>query len=160
MSHCIQHATMITPEIIQAVFIGGEVIQYNLRQVISTFPQFQEIMKNPQLASQLSTDVGGYGISWNDELDLDAETIWENGVLIRIESVSTERAVAASLARAREYAKLTQRQLAEKTGIHQGDISKLERGIGNPSLSTLKRLADGMDMELHISFIPSNSADN
>ena len=158
MSHCIQHATMITPEIIQAVFIGGEVIQYNLCQVISTFPQFQEIMKNPQLASQLST--GGYGISWNDELDLDAETIWKDGVLIRIESVSTERAVAASLACAREYAKLTQRQLAEKTGIHQGDISKLERGIGNPSLSTLKRLADGMDMELHISFIPSNSADN
>lgn len=120
MSHCIQHATMITPEIIQAVFIGGEVIQYNLRQVISTFPQFQEIMKNPQLASQLSTDVGGYGISWNDELDLDAETIWKDGVLIRIESVSTERAVAASLARAREYAKLTPKAACRKNWYPSG----------------------------------------
>ena len=160
MAHRVQSVSMIDQNILQAIFIGGEVIQYDLRKMLSILPQFQEIMKNPQLASQLSTDVDGYGISWNDELDLDAETIWEDGVLIRIESVSTERAVAASLARAREYAKLTQRQLAEKTGIHQGDISKLERGIGNPSLSTLKRLADGMDMELHITFIPSNSADN
>lgn len=49
-------------------------------------------------------------------------------------------------------AKLTQKDLSEKTGIYQADISKIERGIGNPSLSTIKRLADGLDMDLEISF--------
>ena len=49
---------------------------------------------------------------------------------------------------------MTQKELAEKTGINQADISKLENGTRNPSLKLLKRLADGMDMELKISFIP------
>ena len=34
---------------------------------------------------------------------------------------------------------MTQKELVEKTGIYQADISKLERVMGNPSLSTLKR---------------------
>lgn len=66
--------------------------------------------------------------------------------------------LAGSLARAREYADLTQKQLSEKTGIYQCDISKIERGNANPSLSTLQRLADGMDMQLKIEFVPRNSA--
>ena len=52
----------------------------------------------------------------------------------------------------REEAKLTQKELAEKTGIYQADISKIERGIGNPSLLTLKRLADGLDVDLELKF--------
>ncbi|MGN0132124.1 MAG: helix-turn-helix domain-containing protein [Lachnospiraceae bacterium] len=51
---------------------------------------------------------------------------------------------------ARQRTHMTQKQLAEKTGIYQADISKIERGIGNPSLSTLQRLADGLGMTLEI----------
>lgn len=39
---------------------------------------------------------------------------------------------------------LTQKELAERTGINQADISKLENGTRNPSLKLLKRLADGI----------------
>ena len=49
---------------------------------------------------------------------------------------------------------MTQKELAERTGIRQGDISKLEHGNGNPSLRTLQRLAAGMGMQLHLSFTP------
>ena len=101
-----------------------------------------------------TADTGGYGVSWSDDLDLDSETIWEDGVFIRIESVDPSLALASSLARAREYAMLTQKQLSEKTGIYQSDISKLERGNANPSILTLKRLADAMDMTLKIEFVP------
>ena len=38
--------------------------------------------------------------------------------------------------------------------INQADISKLENGTRNPSLKLLKRLADGMDMNLKIEFLP------
>lgn len=48
---------------------------------------------------------------------------------------------------------LTQKQLAERTGINQADISKLENGTRNPSINLLKRLADGMDMALKIEFV-------
>ena len=62
--------------------------------------------------------------------------------------------LAENLAKARDIAGITQKELAERTGIYQADISKIERGIANPSLSTLKRLADGMGMELQLTFKP------
>ncbi len=49
---------------------------------------------------------------------------------------------------------LSQRELSERTGIAQGDISKLERGTANPSLKTLKRLAAGLGMKLDIKLVP------
>ena len=52
---------------------------------------------------------------------------------------------------------LTQKELAERTGIDQGDISKLERGTRNPSLKLLKRLADGMGMDLKVEFVPKKA---
>lgn len=51
---------------------------------------------------------------------------------------------------------LTQKQLAERTGINQADISKLENGSRNPTINLLKRLAEGMDMVLKIEFIPKH----
>ena len=154
MAHRVQSVSMIDQNILQAIFIGGEVIQYDLRKMLSILPQFQEIINDPSLASKVHADTGGYGVSWSDDLDLDSETIWEDGVFIRIESVDPSLALASSLARAREYAMLTQKQLSEKTGIYQSDISKLERGNANPSILTLKRLADAMDMTLKIEFVP------
>ena len=41
---------------------------------------------------------------------------------------------------------MTQKELAEKTGIAQTEISKLENGTRNPCIKLLQRLADGMDM--------------
>ena len=58
---------------------------------------------------------------------------------------------------ARTNQNLTQKQLSEKTGINQADISKLENGTRNPTINLLKRLADGMDMILKIEFIPKKS---
>ena len=52
---------------------------------------------------------------------------------------------------------LTQEQLADVTGIHQTNISKLESGTANPSLRTLKRLAAGMGMKLKLEFVPAQS---
>ena len=59
--------------------------------------------------------------------------------------------------KARTAQNLTQKDLAEKTGINQANISKLENGNMNPSLKLLKRLADGLGMNLRIEFVPKNS---
>ena len=60
------------------------------------------------------------------------------------------------IAELRKEKNLTQKELAKKTGIDQSDISKIETGNANPALSTLKRLAEGMDMVLRLEFIPKN----
>ena len=113
-----------------------------------------KIIYKKELFKDVSVDIGGYGISWNDELDIDAETLWSEGILIEIQNpTDIKHILAYQLVQAREEAKLTQKDLAEKTGIYQADISKIERGIGNPSLLTLKRLADGLDMELELKLL-------
>jgi transcriptional regulator with XRE-family HTH domain len=58
---------------------------------------------------------------------------------------------------ARKDSNMTQKELAERTGINQADISKIENGIANPALSTLKRLAEGMDMVLKLEFVPKQA---
>ena len=58
----------------------------------------------------------------------------------------------------REKQKLSQRQLSERTGITQADISRIESGEANPTLETIKRIADGLGMSLTISFSPVKAA--
>lgn len=70
------------------------------------------------------------------------------------ESMQPEFDVIKAMVAARTSQNLTQKELAERTGIHQADISKLENGTRNPSLNLLKRLAEGMGMVLKVEFIP------
>ncbi len=58
-----------------------------------------------------------------------------------------------ALYQARVKAGITQQQLESITGINQADISRIERGASNPSLTTVKRLAEGLGMGLNIDFI-------
>ena len=70
------------------------------------------------------------------------------------ESLQPEMDITRAILDARIQAGLTQIQLSEKSGISQADISRLERGTRNPSLSLLKRLAEAMDATLRIEFVP------
>ncbi len=70
------------------------------------------------------------------------------------EALQPERAVIQAIIDARQNSGLTQKELSERTGIAQGDISKLENGNANPSIRTLQRLAEGMGMMLKIEFLP------
>lgn len=74
------------------------------------------------------------------------------------EDIQPEMDVIRAMVDARISQNLTQKELAEKTGINQADISKLENGTRNPSLKLLKRLADGMGMTLKLEFVPKSPA--
>jgi len=69
------------------------------------------------------------------------------------ESLEPEYDLISSLIDARKLSHVTQKQLADATGIAQSDISKIENGSGNPTIKILKRLADGLGMNLKIEFI-------
>jgi ribosome-binding protein aMBF1 (putative translation factor) len=57
-------------------------------------------------------------------------------------------AVAMQVVELREKHGLTQIQLAERSGIDQGDISRIERGSGMPNEKTLIRIADALSADL------------
>lgn len=70
------------------------------------------------------------------------------------EALEPEFAIVQAIIDARKESGLTQKQLSERTGIAQADISKLESGNANPSIKTLQRLAAGMGMRVKIEFQP------
>ncbi len=70
------------------------------------------------------------------------------------EALEPEFAIVQAIIDARKESGLTQKQLSERTGIAQADISKLESGNANPSVRTLQRLAAGMGMRVKIEFQP------
>lgn len=71
------------------------------------------------------------------------------------EALEPEFAIIQAIIDARKSSGLTQKQLSERTGIAQSDISKLESGNANPSLKTMQRLASGMGMKLKVEFLPA-----
>lgn len=71
------------------------------------------------------------------------------------DALEPEFAIIQAMIDARKLRGITQKELSEKSGIAQGDISKLENGNGNPSIRTLQRLAAAMDMSLKIEFVPN-----
>lgn len=72
------------------------------------------------------------------------------------EAIQPEMAIIRAIIEARTSSNLTQKELAERTGIAQTEISRLENGTRNPSIKLLQRLAEGMDMVLTISFTPKS----
>lgn len=73
------------------------------------------------------------------------------------EAIQPELDVIRAMVDARNSVNMTQKELSERTGISQADISKIENGTRNPSLNLLKRLAEGMGMTLKIEFVPQYS---
>lgn len=74
------------------------------------------------------------------------------------EALEPEFAIVQAIIDARKESGLTQKQLSERTGIAQADISKLESGNANPSIKTLQRLAAGMGMRVKIEFQPASNS--
>ncbi len=74
------------------------------------------------------------------------------------EQIQPEMEIIKTLVAARKEQNMTQSDLAKVTGINQADISKLENGNRNPSLNMLKKLAEGLGMQLRIEFVPMSKA--
>lgn len=69
------------------------------------------------------------------------------------EALQPEMDVIRALLNARIEQNLTQAQLAERSGIRQSNISRIENGTCSPTIATLQQLAAGMGKRVHIEFI-------
>lgn len=72
------------------------------------------------------------------------------------EALAPEYDIIQAMIDARKSQNLTQKELSDRTGITQADISRIEKGTRNPSLEMLKRLAHGLGMQLKVEFIKPN----
>lgn len=134
--------------LLELTFQDGKVIQYDMAVLFTKYPQLCAL-KDRELFE--SGKLMGLGIIWNDDLDIETETIYEEGNVVRETKPVVGFVVGNAVAAARAKKGLSQKELAEITGIDQSDLSKIERGVANPSIGTLSRIAEAMDAELMVS---------
>ena len=68
------------------------------------------------------------------------------------ERTRAEYEVTRALIEARLSQNITQKDLAERAGVRQSNISRIENGTCSPTVATLQALADGLGKKLHIDF--------
>ena len=66
------------------------------------------------------------------------------------DALQPEYDIIQAMIDARVQQHMTQKDLSAKTGITPADISRIENGTRNPSLSMVKKLAQGFEMQLHM----------
>ena len=54
---------------------------YDIKPLFEQLPVFKALISTKGLFEQVQVDIGGYGISWNSELDLSCNELWNNGKL-------------------------------------------------------------------------------
>lgn len=133
----------------ELTFQDGKVKQYDMSVLFDKYPQLQALEDRALfLSGQL---IGAYGIVWNDDVDIEAETIYEEGTTVGNVRPAAYTMVGNAVAAARARKGFTQKELAQATGIDQSDLSKIERGVANPSIGTLNRIAEALDAKLTVS---------
>ncbi len=53
---------------------------YDIKNLLDKFSSFQDLINIKGLFMQVKVDTGGYGVSWNKNLDISCNELWENGV--------------------------------------------------------------------------------
>ena len=60
-------------------FVDGTTKEYDVAPLLDKWPVFQALKITPELFDCVKVDAGGYGISWNDDVDLSCDELWEIG---------------------------------------------------------------------------------
>ncbi len=141
------------PEYVLLVgFSTGEFKQFDVKPLIKKYPAFKSFTQVVGLFEQAKIDVGGYGVVWNDDLDLSADGLYEQGTACsQSEDVeSFKQKLISALVTARKSAKLSQKQLEVLSGVAQPCIARMESGATDPQLSTLLKLLEPLGLTLSI----------
>ncbi|MEQ8226391.1 MAG: helix-turn-helix transcriptional regulator [Candidatus Eremiobacterota bacterium] len=84
--------------------------------------------------------------------EIEAELMKDPAFAKEVKELEPEYEIISQIIKARLEQNITQKELAQKIGTRQSNISRLEGGNYNPSLHFLKKLARGLGKELHILF--------
>ena len=63
-------------------FENGTTQKYDVEPLFSKWPVFLALREVEGLFDLVKVDAGGYGISWNDDIDLSCNELWENGFMV------------------------------------------------------------------------------
>ena len=80
MFHKIKSVTALPEYKLSIEFFEGITKIHNVELLFERIPIFNKLKQHPEVFSSVIVDVGGYGILWDDELDISCDELWENGI--------------------------------------------------------------------------------
>ena len=127
--------------VLGVLFENGVFKKYDLARLIPEFPVFKKL-RNRHLFCQARVGFGGAGVIWNREIDLSEYELYKNGVIWKNppqEDVAVVK-LMEQFKVLRQKIKCTQQEIAQKTGIKQNRIDRMENGGRVPDITTLLQL--------------------
>lgn len=79
MFHKVKNVSVLPDYKLSVQFSEGVTKLYDVKTLFDKIPVFKTFEKNPEKFSDVTVDVGGYGIVWDDDIDLSCDELWENG---------------------------------------------------------------------------------
>ena len=79
MFHKVKDVKAIKNYVLEIVFQDNTKKYYDVSTLFSKWTIFNDLKNIKGLFNQVKVDIGGYGISWNEEIDLSCNELWENG---------------------------------------------------------------------------------
>ncbi|MBQ4444283.1 MAG: DUF2442 domain-containing protein [Clostridia bacterium] len=83
MFHKLKDVTAIADYRLCVQFAEGVTKIYDVKPLLDKWPTFKALVTTPHLFYDVKVDVGGFGIVWNDDLDLSCDELFANGVTIQ-----------------------------------------------------------------------------
>ena len=79
MFHRVKEIRPLSDFQLAVVFESGERRSYDVKPLLDKWQTFVALSNVTGLFNQVKVDAGGYGISWNDEIDLSCDELYFNG---------------------------------------------------------------------------------
>ena len=83
MFHKVKAVNVITDYRLSVQFAEGVTKIYDLKPLFDKWPVFNEFKNNHELLYGVEVDAGGYGIIWNDDIDISCDELYENGETVK-----------------------------------------------------------------------------
>ena len=169
----IEKIEVLSDFVLLATFVGGIQKLYDMKPWIERKNAFKPLKNDIELFNSVQTDCGGYGIAWNDDIDLDAHEIWVNGVFSPttnprkwdiIPYLQNDESIAAyldMLISTDDYTALIEalnkvakvkgfNNLAEKMGVGRESLYKSLSGTTKPRFETIYKMLQALGLKLGI----------
>lgn len=88
MAHIIDEIYPLSDYRLLVVFSNGIRKIYDVKPLFEWKKAFKKL-KGSNLFEEVYVDVGGYGVVWNDQIDLSSEEIWNNGLDVGLDKKRT-----------------------------------------------------------------------
>ena len=82
MFHKVKSVNALSDCRLSVQFCEGVTKIYDVKSLFNKLPAFNYFKEHEDMFFGVSIDVGGYGIVWNDDLDLSCDELWENGIQV------------------------------------------------------------------------------